>query len=329
MKILQVTTNYPCKENPIFGIFMKEQVESVEKYGVENRIFFSNGITTDPNKKNSGAKVHLKSAFKLMWHLLWHRYDVIHCHNVIGGLIVLLSGGLFFNRKHTVISLQNDPEHQGNKDNRFIPYLLPRVAKVIVKKPISSNSPKYIYLPNGVNTELFNSIDKAEAKMRLGLDASKKYILFVDSNVTKGRTEKRIDRFYDTLKVLEDEYGYTDLEPLVMTKTPRQEVPYWMNACELYLLTSDEEASPNAVKECMACNIPVVSTPVGSIPDLFNGVEECRMAADFEPRTLAKEVNLVLKNEGAKNIRAAIFEKGLDMDSIARRLKTVYDEISR
>ena len=94
MRILHVTTNYPTEKNPIFGIFMKEQVESLEPLGVKNTIFFSNGA----EREGGGAVVHLKSVFKLQWHLLTHRYDLIHCHSNISGLIFALSGGWIFKK---------------------------------------------------------------------------------------------------------------------------------------------------------------------------------------------------------------------------------------
>ena len=77
MRVLQVTTNYPTQSNPIFGIFMKEQVESVESLGVINTIFFSNGSESNVGKKHGGMKVHMKSVFKLCWHLL-NIYDIMN-----------------------------------------------------------------------------------------------------------------------------------------------------------------------------------------------------------------------------------------------------------
>ena len=41
MKVLQITTNYPTESNPIFGIFMKEQVDSLVQFGVENTVFLA------------------------------------------------------------------------------------------------------------------------------------------------------------------------------------------------------------------------------------------------------------------------------------------------
>lgn len=326
MKVLQITTNYPCKENPIFGIFMKEQVESVEKYGVENTIFFSNGLKSNPKIKGSGAFIHLKTALKLFWHLRTHKYDVIHCHNVLSGLILQIARGM--NNRNTVLSLQNDPEFEGNSDNKFTAKLYPKFAKLIVKKQLKNKKDKFVYLPNGVNMNLFKPLDKNQCKKELGLDINKRYILFVDSNTFRARTQKRKDRFDETMRILREKYVHEDLEELVMTKTLRDDVPKWMNACELYLLSSDEEGSPNAVKECMACNVPVVATPVGNIPDLFDGVSKCRMTKDFNAESLAECVDAVLRNKDIINTRQSIKDKGLDMDSIAKRLFDLYQSLA-
>ena len=114
-----------------------------------------------------------------------------------------------------------------------------------------------------------------------------------------------------------------------MTKTLREDVPVWMNACDLYLLSSDEEGSPNAVKECMACNVPVVATPVGNVPDLFENVVDCKMTKHLSAEELAECADKVLKNIKPISTRQSIIDKGLDMDSIARKLFSLYKELGK
>jgi hypothetical protein len=193
--------------------------------------------------------------------------------------------------------------------------------------PFNSNSEKYVYLPNGVNIDFFKPINRGEAKKILGLDLSKRYILFVDSNTSKARVQKRKDRFDAVMKILRETYNHQDIEELLLINVGRSLVPLYMNACELYLLTSDEEGSPNAAKECMACNIPVVSTPVGNVPDLFDEVEDCKMASSFDVDELARLTDEVLNSEKEVNTREMIVKKELDMDSIARRLYKLYGEL--
>lgn len=327
MKVLQITTNYPCKENPIFGIFMKEQVESVEKYGVDNTIVFSNGLKSNPRIKFSASFIHLRTALKLWWHLRTHKYDVIHCHNVLSGLILKIACG--FGDNNTILSLQNDPDNPGTSDHAFTNKLYPQFTRLIIKKQLKKTKEKFLYLPNGVNMELFRPHDRKECKKKLGLDLNKRYVLFVDSNTFRARTQKRKDRFDETLRILKDKYGYGNLEQLVMIKTAREDVPFWMNACDFYLLSSDEEGSPNAVKECMACNVPVVATPVGNIPDLFEDVKECKMSKGMSAGELAALADEVLSNKEPVNTRDKIVEKGLDMDSIAKRLYRLYQEVDK
>ena len=43
MKVLHITNNYPTPNFPIFGIFVKEQIDSLSALGVENEVFFING----------------------------------------------------------------------------------------------------------------------------------------------------------------------------------------------------------------------------------------------------------------------------------------------
>lgn len=323
MKVLQITTNYPTETNPIFGIFMKEQIESLEQFGVKNTVFFSNGSESGVNKHHGGLSVHRKSAIKLMFHLLTHHYDLIHCHSVISGLILFCSGGVFFNK--CILSLQNDPSK--GSDKRFFKLLKPFFNKIIVK---TSKMPfgKIVYLPNGCNMRIFCPMDKNECKKQLGLSLDKRYVLFVDSNSTKKRTQKRKDRFDETLKILKNKYGYSNLKELVMVNVERKDVPTYINASDIHLLSSDLEGSPNSVKECMCCNVPVVTTPVGNVHDLFEGVDQCKAATSFEANELAELANEILSTPKPIHTREFIKRKGLDMDTVANKLYLLYKEIA-
>lgn len=44
MEILHITNNYPTENHSIFGIFVKEQIESLTKLGIENEVFFINAM---------------------------------------------------------------------------------------------------------------------------------------------------------------------------------------------------------------------------------------------------------------------------------------------
>ena len=318
MKVLQITTNYPTKKNPIFGIFMKEQVDSLEQFGVENTIFFSNG-----SESKYGKFVHLCSVLKLQWHLLWHRYDIVHCHSNVSGLIAAVSGIWMF--KKCILSFQNDPEKE--HDAKVFRRLYPLFKKVIVKKPTKYTAWKnVVYLPNGCNTDFFKPLNRAECKRKLGLKPDVDYLLYVDSNTSKKRTQKRKDRFEETLQILRDKYNH-NVEELVMIGVERDMVPIWMNACSLHLMTSDLEGSPNSIKECLMCNVPIVSTDVGNVREMVEDIEGAYVSDTFSADELADCVHKVLVSKNKFYGRETLMMKGYGIYEVGEKLFNLYRDV--
>src|SRR3989442_15067534 len=68
-----------------------------------------------------------------------------------------------------------------------------------------------------------------------------------------------------------------------------------MNACDVLVFPSAQEGSPNTVKEALACNLPVVSVPVGDVPLRLRGIEGCELCADERPETIAAALERVLR----------------------------------
>lgn len=134
---------------------------------------------------------------------------------------------------------------------------------------------------------------------------------------------KRIDRYSETLSILQTKFKHDNLEPLVLTNTGRSLIPSYINASDLHLLTSDFEGSPNSVKECLACNVPVVSTPVGNVADMLNEIDGAYVSNSFDPNELAELSDKALRYSNFTS-RNAISDKGLDIESVAGRLLSVY-----
>ena len=154
MRILHITNNFPTQNYPIFGIFIKEQIDSLTDLGVENEVFFM-------NSREEGKSAYLKSLIKLRRLLRENRYDIIHCHHSYSAFIFLCSGK-FFGRK-CLLSYQSDPRNEGGI---LLFKILYKFFDIIILKNRAKeiNCSKTVYLPNGVNTEFFMPMDKAECK---------------------------------------------------------------------------------------------------------------------------------------------------------------------
>jgi teichuronic acid biosynthesis glycosyltransferase TuaC len=107
---------------------------------------------------------------------------------------------------------------------------------------------------------------------------------------------------------------------------PHEEVPIWLNASNVVLLTSLHEGSPNVVKEALACNIPVVSVDVGDVRERIQGIEGCYLAAP-EPGDLAAKLQMV--HAGSCRVVSWITMQELSLKRIALQLKEFYSEVLR
>jgi hypothetical protein len=67
MKILHITNNYPTTKHPIFGIFVKEQIDSLNTLDFKNEVLFING-------REKGKFEYLRSIFKIRKKLKHENY---------------------------------------------------------------------------------------------------------------------------------------------------------------------------------------------------------------------------------------------------------------
>jgi glycosyltransferase involved in cell wall biosynthesis len=117
----------------------------------------------------------------------------------------------------------------------------------------------------GIDTDLFRPIDRDRARERLGWDPDGTVVLFP---YPPGREVKN----YPLAEAVVDDLD-ADVTLRTMAGAPYDEVPYYMNASDAVLVTSRRESGPMVVEEAMACNVPVVSTDVGSAAALLDPVD--------------------------------------------------------
>jgi teichuronic acid biosynthesis glycosyltransferase TuaC len=58
-----------------------------------------------------------------------------------------------------------------------------------------------------------------------------------------------------------------------------REMPWYYSAADAMILCSSREGSPTSIKEALACNLPVVSTDVGDVREILNGIPGTRICS--------------------------------------------------
>ncbi len=117
-------------------------------------------------------------------------------------------------------------------------------------------------LPCGVDTGRFRPLDRATARGELGIAPEHPALLFP---ADPARPEKRFDR----ARALARELG---AELLVLGAVAPDRVPLYVNAANAVLVPSEREGFGLAVLEALACDVPVLATPVGIHAAALDGV---------------------------------------------------------
>jgi glycosyltransferase involved in cell wall biosynthesis len=109
---------------------------------------------------------------------------------------------------------------------------------------------------------------------------------------------------------------------VMLRGVPHKMVPLYMNACDVLLLTSLHEGSPNVVKEALACNLPIVSVDVGDVRDRVRDVDGCVVCEHPSPVVIGNALVSVLSNPRRIRGRNAILH--LERRVVAQNIVRVY-----
>ncbi|MFL5886936.1 MAG: glycosyltransferase family 4 protein [Thermoleophilaceae bacterium] len=174
-------------------------------------------------------------------------------------------------------------------------------------------------IPNGVDLDRFRPIAQDEARARLGWAIDEPCAIFVgnpDIPVKNFALAEEVHR-----RAARSRPG---LQLRVAGSVAPEDVPVWMSAADALLFTSQSEGSPNVIKEAMASALPIVSTPVGDVPERLAGVAGCHVC-EPDPDVLAAALLQALDHGRSPEARAAVEPLGLD--AVAKRVLGVYEGV--
>jgi len=153
-------------------------------------------------------------------------------------------------------------------------------------------------LPCGVDTGRFRPLPRAAARAELGLPAGGPVLLFP---ADPGRPEKRHDRAVGLAR----EVG---AELVALENVEPERVPLYVNAASAVVVPSEREGFGLAVLEALACDVPVLATPVGVHAEALAGVAGT-LCAPFEPAVWSRALAPHLATEDPRIAGRAAAER--------------------
>jgi len=304
MRLLVITNMYPRDEDPSFGSFVYEQVESLRAAGLAVDVYFIQGYRDRLAYPRAVRELRARRG----------DYDLFHAHHAYSAAAALVAGA-----RPLVMTVHDNPVVTNPLYRRFARAVARRADRFVAVTPAAARAMAPVEcdaIPMGTDLELFHPRDKRECRRELALDADKKYVLFpADPN----RASKRYDLAREAVALarrLEPA-----LELLTFHPAPRELVPVYFGAADVVVVTSDVELGPLTVKEAVASARPVVSRRVGDV-DFLERSDACLPVGD-DARDVAEGIVAALSLPPVGP--SAVEPYG--MKAVARRLILLYNEV--
>jgi glycosyltransferase involved in cell wall biosynthesis len=323
LRVLAVVGDWPSATCAV-SAFVKTQIESLTRVGVQTEVW-------NLGAHHKGSYKYWRGVLEVRRRARLGRFDLLHAHYGYSGWVARLQ----WHRPVVVSFMGGDVlglrAPQGHVRRSSLPIvasnkLLARLADAVIVKSahmarVLSPVPARV-IANGVDTRLFHPADRTCARQHLGWADDRYYVLFPG-------LPSRPEKCWWLAQQAIHAAGFAvsrPIELIPLAGIPRDRVPVYMNACNALLMTSSSEGSPNAVKEALACDLPIVSVPVGDVEEVIAGVEGSVICAR-DPLVLGSALARVLRDGERCAGRVAIDHLGLDLDNVARRVRAVYDEV--
>jgi glycosyltransferase involved in cell wall biosynthesis len=266
VRVLVVTNFKPDAETPQRGRWVRDQVEETRRLGIDVELF----------SFPLGRRQYVPATRRIRSLLRRQRFDLVHAHYGLAGWCALLAGA----RPLLVTFHGTDVRHRVvGPLSRLLARradLSAAVSRALFdaeggRPGLPRIGGRNAVLPCGPDLRRFGTIPRPQARRRLGLDPDEPFLLFPANPI---RPEKRHDRAVALAEA-------TGARLVTGGGIDPEEMPAWLNAANAVLVTSDNEGFGLAALEAMACDVPVLSTPVGIAPFALAGVDGA-MCAPFD-----------------------------------------------
>lgn len=318
--VLVISNHFEAKRHsPYTGIFVDRQIGSLKKAGVRISTF---DIGT------SHSPIHIFSKWlELRREVRRVVPDLVHGqYGTIVGILTAFAG------RPAVISFCGGDLQPGASVSYlrlFFGFFLSNLAALRAERLICKSEQlrqalwwcksRAVVIPSGVDLNLFSPGPQHEARKELGWHLENPVAIL---NVGADPKGKGIDLANEAMRIASQRVPSAKLH--IISNVEPKRMPVYYRAADVLLCTSITEGSPNVVKEALACNLPVVSTPVGDVSERLIGVHpSCVVSRN--PEEFGEALAEILLARQRSNGRERIVHLALDLEG--GRVLGVYQSV--
>jgi glycosyltransferase involved in cell wall biosynthesis len=202
---------------------------------------------------------------------------------------------------------------------------------------------------NGVDPDLFVPMDAIKCREHLAMSSSRPLVGFFGKGSSNPMDRKGTEVLIEALKrvnrqvpvaLLLSGKGWDALERNLTTDGIEvfyrpvksiNEMPWLYGAIDVYVCTSWVEGGPVPVLEAMSCGRPVISTPVGHVPEVARDGENSLLVPIYGAQATAAAIIKVLKDSSlARQLGSSAREtiiKGWTWEAVLAPLGKIYEQV--
>ncbi|QKG85692.1 glycosyltransferase family 4 protein [Kroppenstedtia pulmonis] len=287
-------------------------------------------------------------------------FDIIHCHTIF-------PDGYAGTKLKQVFSVPVVTTVHGS-DIRLYPYkskgVYQRTEKALrltdhiitVSEELKRGTRKIVpgaevsTIYNGFDPQRFYPRSQGESRQRLNRSRTAKELLFVGNLYPVKGLNHLLDAFTRVASEFDEVQLYLvgdgPLRSELMTQArkngirdrvhftgrrPHDEIPWWINSCDVVVLSSHSEGMPSILLEAMGCGKPVVATDVGGISEILRHGRTGFLVKPKDADGMARYLSILLmENEGLAfdmGERAFIESGSITWQRSAEQVKSLYVNI--